>query len=159
MRALSLYTFVGLMALASASLAAESPFNGTWERAGSTPTNKQVLTFNVTADRETYTSDLTRPDGTRQVTHYTAGYDGKEYPSQTTITKPDGTSVTRQDTVIMKRTGHRSEERHWIQGGKLALILKRTVSADGKTLYSTGIAIDANGHEKAGPRGSYIRQP
>jgi hypothetical protein len=141
------------MALASASMAASDPFTGTWDldrTASNSRAQSQVLTFDVAANREAYSSELVLPDGTRQVTHYRAAYDGKKYPSETTVTKPDGTRVVRMDSVILKRTGPRSEERHWVQHGRVAVILRRSVSADGNTLSSTMINVDSGGQEHIG---------
>jgi hypothetical protein len=152
-RAGTLSTAFILLALVSASMAASDPFTGTWDldrAASNSRAQSQVLTFDVAANRESYSSDLLLPDGTRQVTHYRAAYDGKKYPSETTVTKPDGTSVARKDSVILERTGPRSEERHWIQHGRVAVILRRSVSADGSTLFSTMVSVDASGHEHTG---------
>jgi hypothetical protein len=146
----ALWAFIILAALASVSLAASDLFTGTWDLdrdASKGGARSQVLTFDVTATRESYRSELLLSDGTRQVTHYRAEYDGKEYPSETTITKPDKTETVRRDTVILTRIGPASEERRWKQGGRVVRILRRQVSSDGNTLLSTVVDVDESGHE------------
>lgn len=151
-RTKTLSTLLPVAALASVCIAARDPFNGIWDldrdasKGGAT---SQVLTFDVSPTQESYTSELLLPDGTRQVTHYRASYDGNEYPSETTITKPNQPKVVRKDAVILKRTGPGSEERRWKQGGRVVRILRRSVSSDGSTLFSTVIDVDASGHEHA----------
>src|SRR5262245_12298817 len=84
MRILAACVLVTLSIAARADTAAD-PYTGTWilnlAQSGGEQ-RSQVLTITVTGDQETYRSELTLKNGTKQVTNYTAAYDGKEYPSQ-----------------------------------------------------------------------------
>ena len=108
----------------------------------------QTLTILVRGNRETYRSELVSADGRRQVTDYTATYDGKEYPSQTVTTDRDGHTSRRDDRVILKKIDDRTRERHWKQDGIIVRILRRVVSADGRVLTSHVVDVDAAGNEK-----------
>jgi hypothetical protein len=132
---------------------ASDPFTGVWlleRQAASGGASRQVLTIEVRGEEETYQSDLTTPDGTRQLTNYTARYDGKEYPSRTQLTGGPNPPVVRQDTVVLRKISEHQRERHWSQGGRLSRVLKRVVSPDGKTLSSQIVDYDASGAEKRG---------
>jgi hypothetical protein len=136
----------------SLALAQSDPCDGTWvlnvAKSGGEP-RTQILTIQIEGDREAYRSDLVWPDGRRQVTTYTAPYDGKEYPSQTVMTSSSGeTSPPRHDTVVLRRVDERTRERHWNQDGRLVRILRRSVSPDGRTLTSQVIDVDEAGVEK-----------
>lgn len=137
--------------MASLALAASDPYAGSWvlnlAKSGG-ETRAQVLTIQIEGDRETYRSEIIWPDGRRQVTNYTAPYDGEEYPSRTVMTSSSGeASPPRHDTVILKKVDERTRERHWKQGGRLVRILRRVVSPDGGTLTSRVIDVDETGHE------------
>ena len=139
-----------LLTLASGVIAAEDPFTGTWildRQASQGGASSQVLTIAVSEDRESYRSELTQADGTRQLTHYTAAYDGREYPSETTVTHPDGTTVRSEDAVILRKIDRQTRERYWRRNGRVIRILRRTVSADGHILTSKVIEVDAGGQE------------
>lgn len=146
-----------LLALVPVLAAAEDPFTGTWildRQASQGGAKSQVLTITVSEDRESYRSELTQTDGTRQVTHYTAAYDGREYPSETTVTHPDGTTVRSEDAVILRKIDLQTRERYWRRNGRVIRILRRTVSADGHILTSKVIDVDASGQEH--PAGSLV---
>ena len=108
----------------------------------------QTLTILVRENQETYRSELASSDGRRQVTDYTASYDGTEYPSQTVITEKDGRTTKRDDRVTLKKIDDRTRERHWKQDGRIVRILRRVVSADGRVLTSQVVDVDAAGNEK-----------
>jgi hypothetical protein len=146
--------FAAVLVAFGMARAQSDPYDGTWvlnlARSGG-ETRTQVLTIQIEGDRETYRSDLVSPDGRRQVTAYTAAYDGKEYPSETVMTSPSGkTDPPRQDTVILKKVDERTRERHWKQGGRLVRILRRVVAPDGRTLTSQVIDVDEAGRETRG---------
>lgn len=141
-----------LLLLAPAVQAAADPYTGTWTlhvTKSSGAAGSQVLTIKVTGNQEIYRSELVLENGKRQVTNYTAAYDGKEYPSQTIITEADGTTTKRDDTVILLKVDARTRERHWKQGGRVVSILRRVVSQDGKTLRSQVVEVDEKGQEHA----------
>jgi hypothetical protein len=140
-----------VLVAASLALAQSDPYDGTWvlnvAQSGGGP-RTQTLTIRIEGDRETYRSELVFTDGRRQVTTYTAPYDGKEYPSQTVMTTSSGqTSPPRHDTVILEKLDERTRERHWKQGGRLVRVLRRAVSSDGRTLTSQVIDVDEAGDE------------
>src|SRR5262249_15215375 len=102
-----------LWALVSVVVAAEHPSTGNWildRHASQGGAKSQVLTIMVSQNRESYRSELTQTDGTRQVTHYTAAYDGREYPSETTVTHSDGTTVRSADSVILRKIDLQTRE-------------------------------------------------
>jgi hypothetical protein len=143
--------FAAFLAALGLARAQSDPYDGTWvlnlARSGG-EARTQILTLRIEGDRETYRSELVSPDGRRQVTVYTAEYDGKEYPSETVMTSPSGkTDPPRHDTVILQKVDERTRERHWKQGGRLVRILRRVVSPDGRTLTSRVIDVDEAGRE------------
>lgn len=145
-------TTATVVALAIAGFSAQDDlYTGTWilnlaKSGGESRT--QTLTIEVTGEQESYRSELVWPNGRRQVTSYAAKYDGKEYPSQTVITERPGVpGSTRNDTVVLHKIDERTRERHWKQDGRLVRILRRVVSADGKTLTSQVVDVDERGKE------------
>jgi hypothetical protein len=126
------------------------PYTGVWKlnlaKSGGN-SRSQVLTISVSGDVETYRSELLLRDGTRQVTNYSAAYDGKEHPSQTLITEPNGTAARKDDTVILRKIDELTRERQWKREGRVIRILRRTLSQDGRTLTSQVIDVDTEGHE------------
>jgi pimeloyl-ACP methyl ester carboxylesterase/ABC-type molybdate transport system substrate-binding protein len=127
------------------------PYDGTWvlnlARSGG-EARTQTLTIQIAGGREIYRSELVAADGRRQVTTYSAAYDGEEYPSQTVTASSSGEiGPPRRDTVILKKVDERTRERHWMQGGRLVRILRRVVSPDGRILTSQVIDVDEHGRE------------
>lgn len=110
----------------------------------------QVLTIDVVGDEETYQSDMRAANGRRQVTNYKAKYDGKEYPSVTVVTEPDGKATREEHTVKLEKLDERTRTRTWTQKGQVT-ILRRVVSPDGRTLTSQSILVDATGRETRAP--------
>ena len=148
-RVKTLGAFFILSAFASVSMAADDPFTGTWAL-DPVASNKEgqgylVLLINIVGDRESYRNEFLMPNGTHEITHYQAPFDGKQYPSETITTKPDGvTKVVRKDFVSLKRTGPREEERRHTNPH---VVIRRSVSADGNTLFIKENNLDASGHE------------
>ncbi len=150
----ALLSIATTMTLAGTGLAAQVPrddsYTGVWtlnlpKSGGEQRT--QTLKIRVRGNEETYRSELVSADGRRQVTDYTAMYDGKEYPSETVITDPAGRATRRSDQVILKKIDDRTRERHWKQDARIVRILRRVVSADGRVLTSQVVDVDAAGHE------------
>jgi hypothetical protein len=142
---------VVVIALAGAS-AADDPYTGTWtlnlaKSGGNERT--QVLTIKVLGDEETYQSDMMSKEGRRQVTNYTAKYDGKEYPSVTVVTE-NGKSTRTEGTIMLKKIDLLARERRSKQPNGNVNILRRTVSADGKVLTSQSYTLEPNGKETKG---------
>jgi len=131
------------------------PYTGTWHldlaRSGGEP-RTQTLSIQVHDNTETYRSEMVWPSGRRQITTYTAEYDGREYPSTTVIAEPDGKTVQRDDVVVLKKLDAARRERYWHQGGRLVRILRREISPDGRTLTSQLVDVDEAGNESAGPK-------
>jgi hypothetical protein len=150
-RTVALYAAVLLIwMLGSVAHAADDPFTGTWDldlQASQGGARSQVLTIEVVENRESYRSELMLPDGTRQVTHYSAAYNEREYPSETTITQPNGTTIRHKDSVILKKIALQTRERQWKRDGRVIRILRRNLSSDGRTLISRVIDVDASGRE------------
>jgi hypothetical protein len=145
-------TTAAAVALAIAGFSAQGDlYTGTWvlnlaQSGGESRT--QTLTIEIQGDQESYRSELSWPNGRRQVTSYVAKYDGKEYPSRTVITERPGEQGTeRNDTVVLQKIDDRTRERHWKQDGRLVRILRRVVSEDGKTLTSQVVDVDERGRE------------
>jgi sugar lactone lactonase YvrE len=143
--------YVPRSALFTASRPQDDAYTGLWrlnlpKTGGEERT--QTLTIVVRENQEAYRSELVSADGRRQVTDYTANYDGTEYPSQTLITDRDGRTTKRDDRVILKKIDDRTRERHWKQDGRIVRILRRVVSADGRVLTSRVVDVDAGGNEK-----------
>jgi hypothetical protein len=135
------------IAVGATTLAAQlDPYTGVWTRRPMPDGGTQVLTITVANDQEDYRSELTSTDGRRQDTNYVARYDGREYPSRTTITE-GGKAHTRADGVILTKVDDWTRERHWKQGGRVVRILRRRVSPDGRVLTSVVIDIDERGRE------------
>jgi hypothetical protein len=152
--AASTLAFAALVLMAPASAVSRSdPYAGLWtlnlDKSGG-ESRSQVLTIRVNDGVETYRSELVLRDGTRQVTNYTAAYDGKEHPSETVVTAPNGALTRRDDTVTLRRIDQLTRERQWRRDGRLIRILRRTVSQDGRTLTSQIIDVDEDGHEHPG---------
>jgi len=140
---------LALIAVAAAAVQSD-PYTGVWNlnlaKSGG-DTRSQVLTISVIGDVETYRSELLLHDGSRQVTNYTAAYDGKEHPSQTLITEPSGVAARKDDTVILRKIDELTRERQWKREGRVIRILRRKICQDGRTLTSQVIDVDEEGHE------------
>ena len=149
MKLLATLSTLALMAPLAAAVPSD-PYTGVWNlnlaKSGG-DTRSQVLTISVIGDVETYRSELLLHDGTRQVTNYTAAYDGKEHPSQTLITEPSGVAARKDDTVVLRKIDELTRERQWKREGRVIRILRRTISQDGSTLTSQVIDVDQEGHE------------
>jgi hypothetical protein len=131
--------------------AQDDPYTGTWildaARSGG-ESRSQTLTIEVRGDEESYRSELVWPDGRRQVTTYVAKYDGREYPSETVLEGGGQKEpVKRDDTVILRKVDGPGRERIWKQGGRIVRILRRSVSADGRTFTSQVVDVDERGNE------------
>src|SRR5262249_46065290 len=100
------------------------PYTGIWKlnlaKSGG-DARTQTLTIRADGVEETYRSELVGAGGRRQVTNYTARYDGREYASQTIVADPHtpGGAAPRDDSVILKRIDDRTRERHWKQNGRI----------------------------------------
>jgi hypothetical protein len=128
-------------------------YTGTWTlnvaKSGGAE-RSQVLTIDVVGDEETYQSDMRSASGRRQLTNYKARFDGRQYPSVTVITEPDGKATREEHSVKLDKVDERTRTRTWTQKGQIT-ILRRVVSPDGRTLTSESILVDAAGRETRAP--------
>lgn len=145
---------VALLA-APAAAADRDPFNGVWTYDASQSTGgayKQVLTITVRGDEETYLSDYTLQDGTRNVMGFVARYDG--VPVRTTgyrIT-PDGTITARAMEVVLHRLeGTRRVLEHKVDG-RVVRRLERDSIQGGRAIVSELSDFDAQGKKTNGSR-------
>ena len=125
------------------SAQATDPAIGTWKanlakskyRPGPAPKSATVRFAPAGQGIEVWTEGV-GATGTTTATHYTASYDGKEYPitgSQTT------------DTVSLRRIDRFTSERTDRKGGKVVATLTRVVAKDGKTMTITTKGTNAQG--------------
>jgi hypothetical protein len=142
MRARSLLIVGVTLVWAIAVSAQENPRVGTWHlnvakskySPGPAP-KSQVLKIETSGQGEKVTSESETASG-KQVTVYTANYDGKPYPL---------TGSPTADMVSLKRIDSHTSERTDTKGGKLVQTLRRVVSKDGKTMTVTITGTNAEG--------------
>ncbi|WP_395671177.1 hypothetical protein [Phenylobacterium sp.] len=136
---------------AGPALAADrDPFNGVWTYDAAQSTGgayKQVLTITVRGDEETYLSDYTLRDGTRNVMGFVARYDG--VPVRTTGYRiaPDGTITARPMEVVLRRLdGTRRVLEHKVDG-RIVRRLERDSIQGGRAIVSELTDFDAQGQK------------
>ena len=110
------------------------PFAGTWERNPVRSLGNSLATIAY----EVFETDGLHFVGNN--VEYRAKPDGKDYPVVGSIVA---------DSVSFKRPAPGTIEEAWKDGGRLALLVRRVVSADGKTLtaYSTGTTAEGDRFE------------
>ena len=136
---------IGALILAMALVASGQihGFNGTWKlnlaKTSGPHAKSEILTFDVTGDREHYTVDEVETDGSLFKTEYTARFDGHAYPNKNLVTG----EITY---VCLKKIDDRTEEFESRKEpkGPVTYKYRRVLSADGKTLTSSIIAGDGN---------------
>ncbi len=84
-----------------------------------------TVTFSAAGEGVRAVIDGVGPDGAKVHWEYTANFDGKPYPVKG---NPDG------DMVVVKRVDPTTIESSYTLKGKPTLVVRRTISADGKTL-------------------------
>ena len=103
--------------------------------------------YRVSDNTEIYTSDVITGEGEHEVTQYNARYgDGKEYPSTVTI-YGSGTVRVQTTNLMLRKIDERTRERVYKRDGRIATIMRRVMSADGKTITSSIMSVDADGKE------------
>jgi len=81
------------------------------------------------------------------VTQYNGRYnDGKEYPSTVTV-YGNGTVRVQTTNLMLRKIDDRTRERVYKRDGRIATIMRRMMSADGKTITSSIMSVDADGKE------------
>jgi hypothetical protein len=150
MHALARTIMVGVAALAvlaalapSASAQGADPRVGTWKLnvakskfSPGPPPKSLTVTVKPAGKGETVNTEQVTGDGQTIKTEYTADFDSKPYPIS---------GAPNSDTVSLKRINARTTERTDKKGGKVTQVLRRTVSADGKTMTVTVKGKNAQG--------------
>jgi hypothetical protein len=152
MHALARTIVVGLVAVAvlatgvlSAPAQGTDPRVGTWKLNVAKskynpgpPPKSMTVTVKAVGKGETVNTEQLTADGKTIKTEYTADFDSKEYPIS---------GAPNSDTVSLKRINARTTERTDKKGGKVTQVLRRTVSADGKTMTVTVKGKNAEGKD------------
>jgi hypothetical protein len=120
-----------------------NPRLGTWKlnlakskyELGPAP-RSETRTYVAAGDSVKLTAETVAADGTKQVTSYTAKYDGKDYPY---------TGLTG-DTISIKPLSEYSNDATVKKSGKVVQTTHSVVSRDGKTMTLT--TMSANGSAK-----------
>jgi hypothetical protein len=146
-RALAFGFFVGFGFLSQSLATAQSeiPGVGSWKlnvaksKLGSEPPPQSITsTIKVVGQGARMTGVRIGADGLRTECHYTANYDGKDYPI---------TGSPNADTVSLKRIDARTIERTDKKAGKVVETSTTVFSEDGKTCTTTGKARNAQGED------------
>jgi len=112
-----------------------------------TLSKSETVVYRVSDDTEIYTSDVITGDGEHEVTQYSGRYnDGKEYPSTVTV-YGDSTVRVQTTNLMLRKIDERTRERVYKREGRIATIMRRNMSPDGKTITSSIMSVDANGKE------------
>jgi hypothetical protein len=152
-RAAASSVLVGLF-ITGLAFAQEDPFNGSWrlnvEKSKMQPrtfSKSETVVYRVDGDTEIYTSDAITGDGEHEVTQYNARYnDGKEYPSTVTF-YGNGTVRIQATNLMLRKIDERTRERVYKRDGRITTIMRRKMSADGKTITSSIMSVDLEGKE------------
>jgi len=139
---------VSLCMFAAAALAADDPFIGTWKAnvaqsafsPGPPPTSVTVTIAPHGTNGIHVTVEAMNATGEKTVTHYSANYDGKEYPFVQT-----GAGAVSGQTISLKRMDAQTVERTTYLAGKTLLTETWVVSQDGKTRTVTQTGTNAQG--------------
>ena len=97
-----------------------------------------TVTFKAVGEGVSAVIDGVGPDGAKVHWEYTANFDGKPYPVKG---NPDG------DMVVTKRVSPTTIESAYTLKGKPTLVVRRTLSPDGKTLTITQTGTDGQGQK------------
>ncbi len=97
-----------------------------------------TVTFKAAGQGVSAVIDGVGPDGAKVHWEYTANFDGKPYPVKG---NPDG------DMVVATRVNPTTIETAYTLKGKPTLLVRRTLSADGKTLTVTQTGTNGQGQK------------
>jgi hypothetical protein len=142
-------TLAGLLLVSAGAYAADNPFYGTWKSdlSKSHMTNKALIGQTLIVLIAPYGDngwsrvqiDVRDPSKSGREEHYSAKFDGRDYPTNggdprvVALTRVDGRTV---DQVIKR-------------DGKITSRSRMVVSADGKTLTVTGNGVNGRGEPYA----------
>ena len=139
--------FVTVMLAVSVGLRADNnPLIGKWKinlaktkYNKGTPPKNQVITYDMVGDAVRLTAEIDTDQG-HQTNTYTAKYDGKDYPfNSTNKDNPAG------QTVRLKRIDANTTQRTtWFKGKQIGTVTE-VVAKDGKTLTRTQKGVNAQG--------------
>ena len=135
------------MLVVSGSLwAADNPLIGAWKinlaktkYTAGTPPKNQVITYTMVGDALKLTAEIDNAQG-HQTNTYTAKYDGKDYPFNSTAK-----DAVAGQTVRLKRIDANTTERTTYFKGKQIGTVTEVVSKDGKTLMRTQKGVNVQG--------------
>ena len=124
----------------------DNPLIGKWKvnlaktkyNAGTPPKN-QVITYEMAGDALKLTAEIDNAQG-HQTNTYTAKYDGKDYPFNSTAR-----DAVPGQTVRLKRIDANTTQRTTYLKGKQIGTVTEVVSKDGKTLTRTQKGVNAQG--------------
>jgi hypothetical protein len=143
MRMRSVWLVAVALCISFGLAAAEDPLIGTWnlnvsksKYSPGPPPKSGTVKYQSTSQGIEMATDGVNAEGNRTVTHYTASYDGKDYPV---------TGSQNYDTISMKRINLNTTEVIRKKGDKIEATLRRVVSKDGKTLTMTTKGTNAKG--------------
>lgn len=129
------------LAAAAVCFAADA-FTGTWKlneaksKAGAGLGKNSTVTYETMGDSVKVTIEGTTADGKPFKDEWTGKYDGKDYPV---------TGNPTTDSRAYKKINDHTLEVSGKKDGKVTVVVKITVSADGKTRTVTGSQTDASG--------------
>jgi hypothetical protein len=142
------------LALTAQQATQEDPFNGAWKlNVGKskmqprTYSKSETVVYRVSDNTEIYTSDVITGDDEHEVTQYNGRYnDLKEYPSTVTVYGKDGARI-QTSNLMLRKLNETTRERVYKRDGRIVTIMRRSMSADYKTITSTIMSVDADGKE------------
>ena len=125
------------------SAQATDPLIGTWElnlakskySPGPAP-KSQTRTYEVARQAVKFSAKGVDAEGKPTLAHYTASYDGKDYPI---IGNPDA------ETMSLKRIDSFTAEATLKKAGKVVITTRRVISQDGKVMTLTSKGTNAKG--------------
>lgn len=129
------------LAAAAVCFAADA-FSGTWKlneaksKVGAGLGKNSTVTYETMGDSVKVTIEGTTADGKAFKDEWTGKYDGKDYPV---------TGDATTDSRAYKKVNDHTLEVTGKKDGKVTVVVKITVSADGKTRTVTGSQTDAAG--------------
>src|SRR2546425_12184182 len=146
MKARMIALVVAMVVLSVGVWADDNPLIGKWKvnlaktkyNAGAPP-KSQVITYDMVGDALRLTAEIDNAQG-HQTNTYTAKYDGKEYPFNSTAKdNPAG------QTVRLKRIDANTTQRTtWFKGKQIGTVTE-VVTKDGKTLTRTQKGVSVQG--------------
>jgi len=141
-------TILFVLAVATAAMAADDPFNGTWKLnaakskapGGRLPHPSSTNIIEIEGDTMHMIVHQTDAAGNLEHMEYTAAFDGKEYPVKVS---PPG---SKPYAISFKRINPRTRE-YVLNMGGITIKGRDVISEDGKTFSRIIDGKDAEGHD------------